>query len=73
MKPPRFGKWTEAAIQLPGRNEAVITLSSAGVVGVSNGAGVAADADIVFWMPLPLPPPPDSPLWARIESERARG
>lgn len=65
MKPPRFGKWTDAAVQLPGRNEAVITLSSTGIVGVANGAGVAADNDVMFWMPLPLPPPPDSPIWAR--------
>lgn len=64
MKPPRFGKWTSAAAQLPGRNETVIALYSTGIVGVANGVGVASDNDIMFWMPLPLPPPPDAPLWA---------
>jgi hypothetical protein len=56
MKPPRFGKWTSAAIQMPGRQESVITLSSSGQVATGTGATVASDPEITFWMPLPTSP-----------------
>lgn len=56
MKPPRFGKWTSAEIQMPGRDEPVITLSASGDVSTGTGATVAGNPEITFWMPLPACP-----------------
>lgn len=55
MKLPRFGKWTDTAVQLPGRDETVITLSVDGTVSTAVGSEIAADVRVVFWMPLPPP------------------
>ena len=76
MKLPRFGKWTDTAVQLPGRDETVITLSVDGTVSSAAGSEIAADVRVAFWMPLPppqeLPPAQDlSPARSGLSNKNA--
>ena len=54
MKEPKFGRWTHVNERLPGREEKVlaadpITQSQFMVTG----GELAADKDLLLWMPLP--------------------
>ena len=56
MKEPKFGRWTHVNERLPGREEKVLAadpiMQSHFMV---TGGELAADKDLLLWMPLPPP------------------
>lgn len=63
MKEPKFGKWTHVNERLPGRDEKVLAADPyTGSQAMVTGAELAADKDLLLWMPLPSPDSFDSYL-----------
>lgn len=54
MKEPKFGRWTHVNDRLPGRNEKVLAADPVTHNQfMVTGGELAADPDLLLWMPLP--------------------